>query len=346
MESIKNTVPVLLLILIVTSAIPLSSCHKRNIRTDTLTSGIAQIAVDESFAPIMEAGVNVFESLNSDAAILPIYTSEQNAYQLLMDDSIRLVIGTRLLTEQEKAIIKDRNQRIRTQKIAMDGIALVTHKTNNDTLLSIDNIRDIITGKIGHWNQLNPDSPLDSMTVVFDTPGSSMVRYISDSLCHSLPFGKNVVALSSESTTIDITHVGSHGKVIEYVASHPNALGIVGVNWIVNPVDTTHLSFIGNVNVVSVSNATKATHYNSYKPYPYQLALELAHRSSPLEFPAGGYPLLREIYVIITDAYGGLPSGFFNFIASDRGQRIILKSGILPANRPIRLIQVSGEIKK
>lgn len=310
-------------------------------RSDTLTSGIAQIAVDESFAPIIEAEINVFESLNKEASIIPVYTSEQNVYKLLMDDSIRLIMGTRLLTDQEQAIIQERKQRIRTQKIAIDGIAVITHKNNQDTLLTINNIKEIMAGNIKNWKQLNPNSSLDSLVVMFDTPSSSMVRYIQDSICEGQPFGKNVKALSSDTTSVDITKVNSHAKIIEYVASHPNAMGFVGVNWIANPVDTTNLSFIDNVNIVSVSSASEATPNNSYKPYPYQLALELAHRESPREFPTGGYPLIRDIHIIITDATGGLPSGFFNFIASDRGQRIILKSGILPANRPIRLVHIT-----
>ena len=344
MERAMNRIikPVFLTFLI-TGVLFLSSCYQRDSRSDTPTSGITQIAVDESFAPIVEAGINVFESLNSDATIIPVYTSEQNVYDLLVEDSIRLVMGTRMLTEQEQAILKDRKQRVRSQKIAIDAIALITHKENKDTLLTINDIRDIVSGEIKSWKQINPDSPLDSLIVMFDTPYSGMVRYIQDSLCDHRPFGKNVKALSSDGSSVIITHVNSHDKVIQYVASHPNALGFVGVNWIVNPVDPTNLRFIDNVNVVSVSGSAQATPANSHKPYPYQLALELAHRESPLEFPSRGYPLIRDIYIIITDATGGLPSGFFNFIAGDRGQRIILKSGILPANRPIRLIQVTQD---
>lgn len=321
----------------------LSSCHKKISRSDTLTSGIAQIVVDESFAPIIEAGINVFESLNSDATIIPTYTTDQDAYSLLMKDSIRLLVGTRLLTEQETYIIKERKQRVRSHKIAIDGIALITHKENKDTLLTIDQIGDIITGKIESWKQINSDSPLDSFSVVFDTPTSSMVRYMQDSLCNKLPFGKNVKALSPNNASVDITQLNSQAKVIEYVASHPNALGFVGLNWISNPVDTTNLSFIDQVNIISVSAETQATPNNSYKPYPYQLALELAHRESPREFPTGGYPLIRDIYIMITDSPSGLPTGFFNFIAGDRGQRIILKSGILPANRPVRLVHITTD---
>lgn len=339
MNGIKSA----LLFFIVVEVFFLSSCYQRNNRSDTPTSGITQIAVDESFAPIVEAEINVFESLNADATVIPVYTSEQNIYDLLMKDSIRLIIGTRLLTEREQTIIKERKQRIRSQKIAIDGIALITHKENKDTLLTISNIRDILSGEIKSWKQINLNSPLDTLAVIFDTPHSGMVRYMQDSLCNNRPFGKNVKALSSDSSSVDITRVNSHDKVIEYVSSHQNALGFVGVNWIANPVDTTNLSFIDNVNVVSVSGSVQATPSNSYKPYPYQLALELAHRESPLEFPTGGYPLIRDIYIIITDASGSLSSGFFNFIAGDRGQRIILKSGILPANRPIRLIQVTED---
>ncbi|MEA4918517.1 substrate-binding domain-containing protein [Proteiniphilum sp.] len=320
----------------------LSSCHERITRSDTPTSGIAQLAVDASFAPIIEAEINVFESINNEATMIPVYTTEKNAYDLLMKDSIRLLIGTRLLTEQELALIGERKQRVRSQKIAIDGVALIIHKENNDTLLTTNNIRDIVLGKITSWKQINPNSPLDSLIVMFDSPSSSMVRYIQDSLCNSLPLGKNVRALSPDtSTVVDITRVNSHNKVVEYVASHPNAVGFVGLNWISNPVDTTNLSFVDNINVISVSAAPEATPGNSYKPLPYQLALELAHRESPREFPAGGYPLIRDIYIIITDSPGGLPSGFFNFIAGDRGQRIILKSGILPANRPVRLVHVT-----
>ncbi len=79
---------------------------------------------------------------------------------------------------------------------------------------------------------------------------------------------------------------------------------------------------------MSVSREAKATKSDSYKPYPYQLVL-------------GKYPLTRDIYVIISDVKGGLTSGFITFIAGDQGQRIITKAGLLPATRPMRLIQAS-----
>jgi len=331
------------LLILITGMIFLASCYDRPKRTDTATSGITQVAVDESFAPVVEASINVFESLYPKAAIIPIYTTDLNSYQLLMDDSIRLIIGTRLLTESEMAIIKERKQRIRSHKIAIDGIAVITHKENKDTLLTTQQLQQILTGEINSWKQLNPKSPLDEITVMFDTPNSSMVRYMQDSITQHRPFGANVKALSTDSALVDITQLVSHDKAIAYVASHENAIGFVGLNWISSPTDSLSHGFIEDVNLVSMSSASEATPLTSYKPYPYQLALEMAHRQDPREFPARGYPLTRDIYMIITDSPGGLSSGFFNFVSGDRGQRIILKSGMLPSNRPVRLVQISEE---
>jgi len=38
-----------------------------------------------------------------------------------------------------------------------------------------------------------------------------------------------------------------------------------------------------------------------------------------------------------------LSSGFANFLTSDRGQRIILKSGLVPATQPVRIVNVKDE---
>jgi len=50
--------------------------------------------------------------------------------------------------------------------------------------------------------------------------------------------------------------------------------------------------------------------------------------------------LSRDIYIINAEPRNGLVTGFSSFVASDKGQRIILKSGILPAIAPTRVVSV------
>lgn len=70
---------------------------------------------------------------------------------------------------------------------------------------------------------------------------------------------------------------------------------------------------------------------NSYKPFQAYIAL-------------GNYPMRRRIYLILSEPRNGLASGFTSFVTSDWGQRIILKSGILPATQPVRLVNVRDQL--
>lgn len=312
----------------------LSACADRRkiTRTDTPTSGVAEVAIDECFAPIMQQTVDVFEALNKDATIIPIYTSENEVFDLFMKDSLRLIVAARELTPNEIQTIKERKRNPRFQKIATDAIAIIVNKSNKDTLISINDLKKIMTGEYRSWKDLNPQSTLGEIAIAFDSPNSSMVRYIKDSICGDLPLGDNLKARSEDKQqTVDIKDKTPNQKVIDYVASTPNAMGVIGVNWVSNPSDSTNLSFVESVSVMSVSREAKATIKDSYKPYPYQMAL-------------GKYPLTRDIYIIISDVSGGLPSGFVSFVAGDQGQRIITKAGLLPATRPMRMVNVKPSL--
>lgn len=299
-------------------------------RTDTPKSGIAEIAVDESFAPIIQEQIDVFEATYPDATIFPTYTSENEAFDLFMKDSLRVIIATRELTKNEEQIIKDRKRTPRSQKLAVDGVALIVNKANIDTLISVSDIKKIMTGEIRSWKELNPQSKLGDIAVAFDSPNSSMVRYVKDSICGGKPLSASITARSEDNTkTIDLKDKTPNQKVIDFVASTPNALGIIGVNWVSNPTDSTNLSFISNIRVMSVSREAKATKADSYQPFAGYFAL-------------GKYPLTRDIFIIICDVRGGLPSGFVDFAAGEKGQRIILKAGLLPARAPVRLVNITS----
>lgn len=294
-------------------------CGNRNkaTRTDTTTSGIAVLVSDDCFGNITQEAIDVFEALNRDAALLPQYISEAVAIDLLMRDSVRLAILARDLTEQEKESIRNRNNELipRSQKIAVDGIAFIVNRNNPDSLISIPSLKRIMTGEITSWKDLDPSSKYGNITVVFDSPNSSTVRFIRDSIC------------GGQALSGDLYAAENNLAVIDYVSNTPGAMGIIGVNWISNPNDSAQLSFNDRIRVMSVSRTHPATASNSYQPVPAYLYLRY-------------YPLTRDVYMVLTDLRGTLLAGFTHFLAGDRGQRIILKSGLVPANRPIRTIEI------
>jgi phosphate transport system substrate-binding protein len=287
-------------------------------RFDTETSGDAVVGGDECLAPIIKEELDVFIGLNSEAQITPIYTGENELFKLLFSDSIRLIVAARDLTNREREQIRAMKLTPRTQMIAKDGIALIINKKNTDSLINISLLQKIMTGEITDWNQLNPTSSSVSgkIQVVFDNQISSTLRFINDSL------------VRGKSLSSDLRALESNPSVIEYVAKTPNALGIIGVNWISNPYDSTKLSFDETIRVMSVGKAQSINEDNTYKPFPVYLN-------------NGFYPLTREIYIILTDLRQTLPAGFVKFTAGDAGQRIILRAGLVPATRPTREIYIS-----
>jgi phosphate transport system substrate-binding protein len=305
--------------LLLTLALCAAGCHstKKPTRTDTHTSGVAAITSDDCLGNIVQDCINVFEAENKNATLLPVFTSETEAINLLLHDSIRFAVIARNLTAAEIQTIKTRNKQLspRVQKLAVDGIAIIVHKNNADTLISVKTLSEIMTGTTTSWQALNPVSKLGKIVVVFDDMNSSTVRYIRDSVCGGTALSDNLYSTGNNLATLD------------YVARTPNSMGIIGVNWISNPHDTSQLSFNQKIRVVSLSRSHPATSANSYKPYPAYLHLR-------------EYPLTRNVYLALTDLRGTLPAGFAHFMLGERGQRIILKSGLVPATAPLRTIQI------
>lgn len=312
----RNKILILSSTIIVTFS--LVSCYERKItRTDTESSGIAKFGADESFAPIVEEELAVFTGLNPNAHLTVEYMSEPELLKALMNDSLQLIMSACDLTDQQKEFIRQRKQTPRSQRIAIDGIALITNRQNLDSLISTVDLKKIMTGKITQWNQvINAEkSKLGDIQVVFDNPNSSTLRYINDSIARGDTLSSKLSALKNNK------------EVLDYVANTPNALGIIGVNWVSNPSDSLKLTFSQKIRVMWVSRSEKPTIDNCFQPIPAYLR-------------TGEYALTRDLFLIITDPRGGLPSGFVKFFAGDAGQRIVYKAGLVPATAPTRLISI------
>ena len=282
---------------------------------NTPISGTTTIAIDETFRPVIEAEIDLFKGIYGYSEINAKYLPENGAFEQLLNDSVQLIVASRRLKTDEIATINKRKLFPRELKIATDAIALIVHPSCKDSLLSLKQIRDILSGKISKWSQLDPASPAVPIKVLFDNERSGIVKYMIDSICHGNFSSANVSALEY------------NRDVIEYTASHPGVLGFIGASWIGNRNDSLHLSFHKKIKVVAVSEADVATYENSYKPYQAYMLDNM-------------YPLTRSIYMINAEPRNGLSTGFVSFVASDKGQRIILKSGIIPAVAPTRVVNV------
>jgi phosphate transport system substrate-binding protein len=311
----KHIVPLLVLSLLLAASC--KTYNKKQINQETPTRGNIKIAVDESFQLLADSEIAVFESQYKYANIVPINASEDSILKLFLADSVRLMITSRKLSANEEAYLKEKLIIPRTTQIAWDAIAFVVNRSNRDSLIRYNALKDIFSGNIKSWKQLNPKSKLGEIKVVFDNQGSANVRTIMKKF--------NVTTLPGICYSAN-----SSPAVIDYVENHPEAIGLISVNWVSDRDDSITHAFLRRVKVVAVTPEFYSEGDDFYTPHPAYIADQ-------------SYPFIREVYAVSRETITGLGRGFIQFVASDQGQRIVLKMGMVPATMPIRLVHINKQ---
>ena len=272
---------------------------------DTPAKGEITIAVDESFQQIIEAEKGSFEKTFPYTKINLVYKPEGEAVALLLNDKVRMAVVARELDAKEKEIFKQGDYRYKSYKFAGDGIALITHKSNRDTLITTSELEGIMKGTKKNWSGRD-------IVLVFDGTSSSNLSFLVDTF------------KIDKKQKVSFFAAKSNKDVIEYVKTHKNAMGVIGVNWISDGDDPLSLSFIRSINVLSVANKPNPTIDDYYQPFGYNLALKK-------------YPLTRHIKLILKEAHMGLGTGFINYMTLEQGQLIVLKNGLIPLTQPLQI---------
>jgi phosphate transport system substrate-binding protein len=289
----------------------LQSCEQKkdkHLSNDTYNSGKVTFVVDDSFAPIIAQEEYVFESLNPQAHINILYKTENEAVNMLVNDSMRVAILSRDLKPAEIDLLKKRGLTPEMVRFAIDAVTLIVNSASSDTTITVSTIKKMLNGQ-------DPQNK----TIVFDNPNSSLVRYLKDFSGNQEFKQKNIYALKSNKA------------VIKYVSEHPDAIGIVGYSWLDDP-DKDYVADVEKVKIVGVRDeANKAFPDQYFKPSQETMVLKQ-------------YPLTRGLYMINNTNKSGLGAGFTNFLANERGQRIILKSGLLPDSIPPREIYLKSKL--
>lgn len=265
---------------------------------ETILKGSTTILVDETLKPIIEAQISIFQK-EYEAKIKLISKSENEISKSFLADSSRIVVLARTLNEEEMKYFQNLKITPKTTKIGTDAIVFISNKVDQDTLIALEDVVKFMQGK--------RQSLVKGL--VFDNLNSSTVAYMND-----LAGLKTVPAKG-------IYSFKTNEEVIKYVSENEGMIGVVGLNWLYEPTSNVK-EYLKKVNVLSVKGISKAGYF---APTQNNLA-------------EGTYPLARDLYIINCQGYSGLGMGFASFVAGDIGQRIILKSGLLPWRTPGRKV--------
>jgi phosphate transport system substrate-binding protein len=283
------------------------SCQKKNSeKTDTILEGKATVYVDESILPIIEDEEAVFET-EYQAKLHLVSKSETEIVNALLNDTAKIAIMARALSDKELKAFQSKKISPRITPFATDAVAFIKNKTTNDSLVALQDVIDFMKGK----------TVPNIQGVVFDNANSSTARYISELSGVDVVNQKNVFSLKTNE------------EVIKYVAAHNGMVGVIGMNWIYQPPLNLQAD-VDKINVLGIKDIGKSE-------YVFPTQDDLA---------SGKYPLARDLYIVNCQGYSGLGMGFGSFLSGERGQRIILKSGLVPKRAPSRKILIRNTITK
>ncbi|NDI99403.1 phosphate ABC transporter substrate-binding protein [Flavobacterium sp. LaA7.5] len=275
----------------------------------TSTSGTLTMYVDNTVQPIAEDVIAVFHSVYDRATITQVNKTETEIVNALLNDTARVAIMARKLTEEEERYFEQKKIEPKITEFAVDAIALIVNERTPDSIIDIEEVLKVLKGetsdKVGK--------------LVFDNQNSSTVQFLLKRAGITTASSKNVYSLKTNE------------EVIKYIHNNAGAIGIVGVNWLVQPPPQLK-EYVQNIKVLAVSNSDADTGEKKY------------FKPSQSDIATGLYPLTRKLYVLNCQGKDGLGTGFAIYISAHEGQRIILKSGLLPVEMPTRDIEVRNEL--
>ena len=296
----------------------------------------ATVVCDNSFENIMEQEVQVFEYVQPHNFVLCRYVPQYEAVDSLLTGTTRTAVIGRDLTKEERASLRKKFSSVRSMKIAVDAVALIVNPDNAIDGLSLKEIGQVLSGEITSWDQISPEGAELPISVVFDNPGSGLATYMRDSLLDGREFAKNVVA------------AGSVEKVFENVKKHRGAIGVIGVSWLTRDLeeaDTTDMAqrveALKNSEPVDGREINDRMDRSGVKVLSVMRNDALSYKPYQQYIYDGKYPLTRPIYIISTAGTIGAAGRFYTFVTSVDGQRLIMRTGIMPARMQINVYEVT-----
>ncbi len=265
---------------------------------DRFDSGTLYISCDESFKPAMDAEVQVYRNDYPKANILVSYKPEADCLHDFLVDSVRMIIATRGPSAGEKILIGDSLKLlVQSQTLAYDAIAVIVNPGGPDSMFTVKEIRELVSGKSG--KKLIP--------VLDGVRATSTVRFMLDSILRGQPLGANVTAAQSSV------------EVINYVARTRDAVGFIGAEWVGNTDDTAQLSFLKKIRLARLESTDSVGGY--VLPLQYLIYTKT-------------YPFIRDLVYVLKERESRLARNFSNFLVGQRGQLIFRRAYLFPAIIP------------
>ncbi len=206
--------------------------------------------------PIAQSCAEAFMDMHSDVNISVQGGGSGVGIASLIDGTCDIADASRPIKDKEVEVAKENGVEAYENAVALDGIAVIVHPSNQVDGLSIEQIKKIYTGEISNWNEVGGKKM--KITVISRDSASGTFETF------------NELALDKERVRPDSLLQASNQAVAQTVSRTPGAIGYVGLGYLSSAVKGVDVDGVeptnGNVVNGSYKLARKLFMYTNGAP--------------------------------------------------------------------------------
>jgi phosphate transport system substrate-binding protein len=231
--------------------------------------------------------------------------------KMLLNDQLVFAQSSRSIKDEEYQKAQQRGFTLKQIAVAIDGIAIAVNPQLNIPGLTLAQLKDIYTGKLTNWQQLNgPNLPITPYSRRLEEGGT--IQFFDENVLGGEKFGNNV------------NFIPTTTQALREVAKNPGGIYYASAPEVVRQCSVKPLP-LGRKSEQLVP---------PYKePFiPLQNCPQQRNQINATAFQTGDYPITRRLFVIVkqngqTDQQAG--ETYANLLLTDQGQKLITQAGFV-----------------
>lgn len=284
-------------------------CDQR--KPASTTAGELRVHADESISNVIKSIADSFQLTYTKSTITVTPLDARECIANFINDSVRVIVTAREFNEEELAVLKKYPDiEWKGYKCALDAIAVIGHRNNAQKQLRLTELDSIFEGSLARWGGKGK---------LIDVAVGGINSSVNE------VFRKKI--LKDEAFTPTAYKMSSSDSLVKYVERNPNAIGIVGVNWLRGKEERVTVFALGQPGSRPDSTEPFGRYYTPVQAHIYR----------------NYYPIVRPVYIYSREYGYTVAAGFISYVNTIHGQQKFLNEGLVPVTMPVRLVETTSK---
>ncbi len=263
----------------------------------TTEAAAQKIKGSDTLLPVSQEAAESYMNTHAGAKVTVTGGGSGVGISSLLDGTTDIAMASRAIKFSERMDLSRNHKQLREAVVAYDALAVVVNPSNPIRNLTRQQLEAIFRGKVTNWNQVK-----DHVTGKYG-PNMRIIVYSRETSSGTYEFFKTSV-LEEKNYMPSVLSMPATGAIIQSVSQTKGAIGYVGIAYI-NP----------------KVKALKVSYDNKHFIYPNMVTGRKRI-----------YPIIRKLYYYYTADKEKAVKPFIDYLTSQTGQGIVMKTGYVPIN--------------